>query len=84
MRAMITDAAAGSVGPVASSPALHGAAWTATPFWDCTDESWSSFDWPVHFRRLSIRHECRADIHLAFTTLAYTVICSRQIKRFCP
>ncbi len=39
-----------------------------------------SFPWLARFRRLSIR----ADLHLAFTTLACAVICLRQIRRFCP
>ena len=43
-----------------------------------------SFAWLARFRRLSIRHERRADLHLAFTMLACAVICLRQIRRFCP
>lgn len=43
-----------------------------------------SFAWLARFRRLSIRYERRADLHLAFTTLACAVICLRQIRRFCP
>ncbi len=43
-----------------------------------------SFAWLARFRRLSIRYERRADLHLAFTTLACAVICMRQIRRFCP
>ena len=42
-----------------------------------------SFAWLARFRRLSIRYERRADLHLAFTTLACAVICLRQIRRFC-
>ncbi len=44
----------------------------------------ASFAWLARFRRLSIRYERRADLHLAFTTLACAVICLRQIRRFCP
>ena len=43
-----------------------------------------SFAWLARFRRLSIRYERRADLHLAFTILACAVICLRQIRRFCP
>lgn len=40
--------------------------------------------WLARFRRLAIRYERRADLHLAFTTLACALICRAQIKRFCP
>ena len=43
-----------------------------------------TFAWLAQFRRLAIRYERRADIHLALTTLACAVICLRQIRRFCP
>ncbi len=36
----------------------------------------------ARFRRLAIRYERRADIHLAFTTLAAALICVSQIARF--
>ena len=39
--------------------------------------------WFNRFRRLPIRHERRADIYEAFTTLAASLITLRQIKRFC-
>jgi transposase len=39
--------------------------------------------WFTQFRRLAIRHERRADIHLAFKKLAAAMICMNQIKRFC-
>jgi transposase len=42
-----------------------------------------SFAWFSRFRRLAVRYERRADIHLAFTTLAAAIICLRQIRRFC-
>ncbi len=42
-----------------------------------------SFAWLARFRRLSIRYERRADLHLAFTTLACPVICLKQIRWFC-
>ena len=43
-----------------------------------------TFAWLAQFRRLAIRYERRADIHLALTTLACAIIRLRQIKRFCP
>lgn len=42
-----------------------------------------TFAWLAQFRRLAIRYERRADIHLAFTKLAAALICMNQIKRFC-
>jgi transposase len=40
--------------------------------------------WFSQFRRLAIRYERRADIHLAFTTLASALIIWRSVKRwFC-
>ena len=39
--------------------------------------------WLNRFRRLTVRYERRADIHLAFTTLACAIICVRQIRRLC-
>ncbi|ALN74903.1 hypothetical protein M673_19440 (plasmid) [Aureimonas sp. AU20] len=43
-----------------------------------------TFAWLAQFRRLAVRYECRANIHLAFTKLACAIICIRQIRRFCP
>ena len=43
-----------------------------------------TFAWLAQFRRLAARYERRADIHMAFTKLACTIICLRQIRRFCP
>jgi IS5 family transposase len=40
--------------------------------------------WLGRFRRLTIRHERRADIHLALTVLACALVCLRQVRRFCP
>jgi len=40
--------------------------------------------WLGRFRRLTIRYERRADIHLALTTPACAIICLRQRARFCP
>ena len=40
--------------------------------------------WLARFRRLTIRYERRADLHLALTTLACALICQAQAKRFCP
>jgi IS5 family transposase len=42
-----------------------------------------TFAWLNRFRRLTIRYERRADIHLAFTTLACALVCLNQIRRFC-
>lgn len=39
--------------------------------------------WLNRFRRLTIRYERRADIHLAFVTLGCALICLNQINRFC-
>ena len=43
-----------------------------------------TLSWLARFRRLAIRYERRADLHLAFTTLACDLICQTQAKRFCP
>lgn len=40
--------------------------------------------WLARFRRLTIRYEQCADLHLAFTTLACSLIRSHRTKRFCP
>ena len=40
--------------------------------------------WLARFRRLTIRYERRADLHLALTTLACALVCFNQIRRFCP
>ncbi len=40
--------------------------------------------WLARFRRLTVRYERRADVHLALTTLACAAICLRQSRRFCP
>ena len=42
-----------------------------------------TFAWMARFRRLALRYERRADIHLAFATLAAALICLGQIRRFC-
>ncbi len=39
--------------------------------------------WLARFRRLTVRYERRADIHLAFTTLACALVCLNQVRRFC-
>jgi hypothetical protein len=39
--------------------------------------------WMTRFRRLVVRYERRADIHMAFATLAPALICLSQIQRFC-
>ena len=38
-----------------------------------------SFAWLSRFRRLAVRYERRADIHLALTILACTIVCSRTL-----
>ena len=43
-----------------------------------------TFAWLNQFRRLTVRYERRADLHLALTTLACAIICLRQVRRFCP
>jgi IS5 family transposase len=40
--------------------------------------------WLAKFRRLTVRYERRADIHLALTTLACALVCLRQVRQFCP
>jgi transposase len=42
-----------------------------------------TFAWMDQFRRLITRYERRADIHIALTTLAASMICMNQINRFC-
>ncbi len=39
--------------------------------------------WLARFRRLTVRYERRADIHLAFTTLGCALVCLNQARRFC-
>jgi transposase len=38
--------------------------------------------WLARFRRLAVRYERRADIHLAFTTLGSAFVCLNQVRRF--
>jgi len=40
--------------------------------------------WLARFRRLTVRHERRADIRLALTTLACAAARLRKVGRFCP
>lgn len=42
-----------------------------------------TFAWMARFRRLVVRYERSADIHLAFATLAAALVCFGQIRRFC-
>jgi IS5 family transposase len=42
-----------------------------------------TFAWLARFRRLVVRYERRADIHLALTTLACALVCMNQVRRFC-
>ena len=42
-----------------------------------------TLSWIARFRRLTIRYERRADIHLAFLVLACALICVRFLQRFC-
>ena len=39
--------------------------------------------WMSRLRRPTVRYERRADIHIAFTTLASALVCPDQIRRFC-
>ena len=39
--------------------------------------------WLGRLRRLTVRYERRADIHLAFTTLGCALVCLNQIRWFC-
>lgn len=40
--------------------------------------------WLARFRRLTVRYERRADVHLALTTLACALVCLKQVRRFFP
>ena len=42
-----------------------------------------TFAWLGRFRRLAVRYERRADIHLAFTTFGCALVCLNQVRRFC-
>lgn len=42
-----------------------------------------TLSWVSRFRRLAVRYERRADIHLALTVLACAVICWGKLKGFC-
>ena len=42
-----------------------------------------SFAWLNRYRRLAIRYERRADIHLGFLTLACALITMGFVRRFC-
>ena len=42
-----------------------------------------TLSWIARLRRLAIRYERRADIHLAFLVLACALICVRFLQRFC-
>jgi IS5 family transposase len=42
-----------------------------------------TFAWLNQFRRLAIRYERRADIHLAFLILGCALICFRALPEFC-
>ena len=42
-----------------------------------------TFAWLNQFRRLRVRYERRADIHLAFVTLGCALITWKAVKRFC-
>ena len=41
-----------------------------------------TFAWPSRFRRLTVRYERRADIHLPFTTLACAIICFGALRKW--
>jgi transposase len=42
-----------------------------------------TLSWVSRFRRLAVRYERRADIHLALTVLACAMICWRRLEGFC-
>ena len=42
-----------------------------------------TFAWLNRFRRLRVRYERRADIHLAFTLLGCALITWKAVNRFC-
>lgn len=42
-----------------------------------------TLSWIARCRRMIVRYERRADIHLAFVTLACVVVCFRFLQRFC-
>jgi IS5 family transposase len=39
--------------------------------------------WLARFRRLAVRYERRADIHLAFTLLGCALVCMNQVRPLC-
>ena len=41
------------------------------------------FSWLFKFRRLRVRYEKRADIHIAFLTIGCLLICSNRLEGFC-
>ena len=41
-----------------------------------------TFAWLAQSHRSTVRYERRANLHLAFATLACAVICPRQLRRF--
>src|ERR687888_233290 len=42
-----------------------------------------TLSWIARYRRLTVRYERRADIHLGFLVLACALICFRFLQRFC-
>ena len=42
-----------------------------------------TMSWVSRFRRLAVRYERRADIHLALTVLACAMICWKRLEGFC-
>ena len=42
-----------------------------------------TLSWVSRFRRLAVRYERRADIHLALTVLACALICWKRLEGFC-
>lgn len=79
-RCMIIAAAAANAAPAASPGRRQGRRAARPP----PVEIERALAWPARFRRLAVRHERRADVHLVLTTLACAVVCVRQVKRFCP
>jgi len=82
-RLMIIAAAAGNAAPGASPHALPVVASKADSRLASTGGGVEHiFAWLNRFRRLAIRYERRADIHLAFTALACSLLRLNQIRRF--
>jgi len=76
--------AAGRATNAGSKCELHAEVGSPVSGWDGTAGWWSGH-WRTlsRFRRLRVRNEVRADIHLAFAQLACCLITCKQHQRFC-